>query len=367
MWVELYVVVTSILYGFASLTWLINCFVLPYIKDARENIKWQESDVQIRIMTVDNESTVKKSCEAARNYFSNIVIISEKDMDSINCDVHVVPESFSSKAINKGRALEWARKNVDFNGEYVIYLDEDTIIKNFDGIPDSDIVQFREMPTLTGSLISYFTEVYRTGYQYEQVSFNFYKYPIYVWGGAIAIRQSLENKVTWDYESVTEDTRFAWEAVRENDSISYSLVNDGFFGQAPTTVWSLFQQRRRWVTGTVRDSKILPLKYKLLVYSRLLIWTFAPIVFLNGLLVVVFPSPVYSSTWFVTLLIGEILLIHLTTLVGVIRYQKQSKYYLISAIPLSIFLSIVNSIGALYGLIRPTSSFSVTEKEETED
>jgi cellulose synthase/poly-beta-1,6-N-acetylglucosamine synthase-like glycosyltransferase len=367
MWLELYVVVTSILYGLASLSWLINCFLLPYIKNTREDTVWQESDVQVRVLTVDNESTVKKTWDAARNHFSNIAIISETDMESIDCDVHVVPESFDSKAINKGRALEWARKNVDFDGEYVLYLDEDTIIEDFDGIPDSDIVQFREMPNRTGSLISYLTEVYRTGYQYEQVSFNFYKYPIYVWGGAIAVRQSLENKVTWDYESITEDTRFAWEAVRENDGISYNLVNQEFFGQAPTTIWSLFEQRRRWVTGTVRDSKILPLKYKLLVYSRLLIWVFAPIVFLNGLLVVAFPSPVYSSTWFVTLLIVEILLIHLTTLIGVVRYQKQSKYFLVFAIFLSVILSIVNSIGALQGLIRPSSSFTVTEKEETEE
>ena len=362
--VTIYILITTILFGLSISLWFFNAFIIPIFMSDNQDIKWDKSDVQLRVLTVDNSKVVKDTVESANKIFTDVKVISERKLENISCDVDVVPNDFESEAIRKGRALEWARKNIEYDGEYVLYIDEDTIIKEFKGLPDADVIQFREHPTLTDSLLSYLTEIHRMGYQYEQRSFNFYRYPLYAWGGGIAIRQSLEDQVTWNRRSITEDTSFVWKAAEIKDDLSFAVTGENNFeNQSPTSIKNLLKQRRRWVSGTIMDMNILSPLYRLFVSARIFTWVYSPVILINGLIVYTYPDPIFQATWLIVLLIIEILLVHLMTLVGVLQYCcRDGLNRLIFIIPLTLILSTINSVGALWGIVQPATDFKVTEK-----
>lgn len=362
--IVLYTLLTTIIFGLSISLWVLNCFIFPLFTSSNQDIKWDESDIQVRILTVDNSKVVEDTVESAMKHFNSVKVISESELSDISCDVHVVPENFECNAIRKGRALEWARRNITYDGEYILYIDEDTIIKDFKGIPDYDIVQFREKPVLTDSILSYIIEIHRMGFQYEQRSFNFYKYPLYAWGGGIAIRKDLEDRVTWNRRSITEDTSFAWKAAEIKDNFSFTTVKyNNFTNQSPTSIKNLIKQRRRWVSGTIQDIDVLPLSYKLLVSARIFTWIYSPIIVLNGLIVYLYPDPLFQTVWFLTLTFIELILVHTITIVGILQYRyNETVIELIFIIFLTLLLSLINSIGALWGVLKPAKDFSVTKK-----
>lgn len=188
-----------------------------------------------------------------------------------------MPEEFDYKATNKGRAVEWARRNIDSNEGFLLYLDEDTIVTELTGLPDADFIQFTEKPIYTSSRLAYLCEVFRTGYQFEQLGFHRLSYPLYAWGGGFAIRRTIEAEIGWNVATITEDTNLIWRAAKEYD-LTYQLVNSRFRNQAPPSVKAMLRQRRRWMSGTVGDDHLLPPLYRPLYFTRVVAWAFSPFV-----------------------------------------------------------------------------------------
>lgn len=141
--------------------------------------------VEVRIVTIGNESVVAETVRTLPSELDRRYVISEEPIDVPGAEVLVVPDEFESKAINKGRAIEWARQTVPPQREYVLYLDEDSRMSAFNGLPDSDIVQFTEQPRQTTSLLSYLCEINRMGFQIEQRGFQSVSVPRYTWGGGV--------------------------------------------------------------------------------------------------------------------------------------------------------------------------------------
>ena len=125
------------------------------------------------------------------------------------------------------------------------------------------------MPLFTGSWIAYLSETFRIGYQYEQRAFSRFKYPLYAWRGGIAIRKSLEDGITWDAKTITEDTNFVWRAVKRQD-IDFRVLDLKFRNQASLTLRGMFRQRRRWFSGTQHSSDILPRRYRMFLSFRMI-------------------------------------------------------------------------------------------------
>lgn len=173
----------------------------------------------MRILTVDAESVVQATVNAVPEAIDDVHVIAEAPISIDGAAVHVVPDEFDCEATNKGRAVEWARRTVPCSREYVLYLDEDTVMAGFSGLPDADVIQFTEKPIYTGSRVTYLCEVFRVGYQFEQFGFHRLRYPLYAWGGGVAVRASLEERMTWDVSTITEDTNFIWRAA-DTGSIS---------------------------------------------------------------------------------------------------------------------------------------------------
>ena len=349
------------LYGLSALWWVLEVAVLARGgRVAPEDVRWEYDDVQVRILTVDAGAVVQGTVDAVPAGIDDIVVVAETPLSIDGAAVHAVPESFDCTATHKGRALEWARRHVSCEREYVLYLDEDTIMTDFVGLPDADVVQFTELPLYTGSWVTYICEVFRVGYQYEQFAFHRLRYPLYAWGGCIAVRASVEDAVTWDAATVTEDTNFLWRAAARFQ-LDFTVLDVRFRNQAPPSIRAMVAQRRRWISGTRADGGLLPRRYRPLYYTRIVAWAFSPLVPVFVVVSGVTPGVIPASGAYQTasLVLFGLLFVYMG--VGTVRYRKSMSRALayVFVTPVA-FLA--HSAGALFGVVSPVKSFTVTQK-----
>jgi hypothetical protein len=317
-------------------------------------------NIQVRVLTIAAEETVQRTVSSIPDDITDPLVIAEEDIDIAGADVHVVPDDFECTAQRKGRAIEWARQQIPCEKEYVLYLDEDTLLSGFSGLPAADIIQLSEHPLRTHSRLTYVCEIFRIGFQFEQRAFHQVAYPAYAWGGAVAVRHELEEQITWNVPSITEDTAFIWRAAARTN-IDYRLATVKARNQAPSTLKSLIKQRRRWVSGTIQDRNLLPRRYQPVIFTRIVTWALSPVIPLFGIIAFVFPEAVQLSS--VYLLLSALLfgIVFLYMIFGLIEYRKYPEVwwaYVVVA-PLAV---LVHSLGALWGIVQPIDDFEVTQK-----
>jgi len=351
-------------YGFSSLWWLVETFVLSRGWKPDNTEPWGLDDIQVRILTIDSEPVVQQTVNAIPDGLADIRVIAEGEIAIDGATVHVVPDEFTCDATNKGRAVEWARRNVDCDKEYILYLDEDTLVTDFTGLPDADFIQFTEKPIYTGSRLTYLCEVFRTGYQFEQFGFHRLSYPLYAWGGGFAIRQQIEQEIGWDVATITEDTNLIWRAAKEYD-LTYQVADKRFRNQAPPSVKSMLKQRRRWMSGTVKDDYLLPLLYRPLYLTRVVAWAFSPFVPLLAIASYLLPGTAPGVELYSLLSTALLGILFVYMFLGVIAYRKHPILWPIFLLltPLAVVL---HAVGALWGVVRPVEEFEVTEKVTAE-
>lgn len=322
-------------------------------------------DVQVRIVTVGNRDVVQETVNLLPVEFDDIHVISEVALDIVGADVHVVPDDFACAAKNKGRALEWGRVAIPCEREFVLFLDEDSVVQEFSGLPDADIVQFTEFPQYTGNLLTYLTEIYRLGYQYEQRGFPDLRLPLYAWGGGLAIRKDLEDRVTWAYDTIIEDTIFVWRATLDVGA-SMAFVTDRIANQAPPTVRSMIRQRRRWMAGGHENHDLLPTDYVLMYGLRDLSWAVTSLVPVLVLVPLVPGLDIYFAQYFSGLSMVLLGFLYLWVLLGIVFY-KPRLHIAVGVLLLVPVLTVLHSLGATWGFLSSPTSFDVTEKVTTTD
>lgn len=356
------------LFGLSLVTvgfWLYEQYV-GWFKYELPEIKHPPSEVQVRILTIgDDSNVVQQTVDALPMEVDDVHVISEQNITIDGAAVNVVPASFSCEAERKGRALEWGRRNIACDTEYILYLDEDTQAVNFDGLPDADVVQFGEKPFETNSKVAYWVEVFRMGFQVEMRAFSMFDVPLYAWGGGIAIRRELEDEITWNFKSIVEDTSFVWRST-ENRDIEFEYCNDKFRNQAPPSITALINQRRRWFAGSISELDILPRKYYSIAMLRNASWAltiFLPVMIslswvgLGG----------YTMSYPLFYITSSVILLSVVlswAAVGCL-YMDEPPLFAVVIFALAPGLSLINAVGALYGLISPPDSFDVTKKADT--
>lgn len=192
------------------------------------------------------------------------------------------------------------------------------------------------------------------------MGFHRLRYPLYAWGGGVAIRHEIEDEITWDVATITEDTNFIWRAAETRD-LTYRLVDARFRNQAPPSVRSLIKQRRRWISGTLRDGGLLPRTYRPLYYTRIIAWAFSPFVPVLVVAAYLFPGTAPSMELYGTISLVLVTMLFVYTGAGIVGYRKHPILWpiLLVLTPLAVF---VHSVGALWGLVRPVETFEVTKK-----
>lgn len=320
--------------------------------------------VEVRIVTIGNESAVTETVRNLPPELDRRYVISEEPIEVPGAEVLVVPDEFESKAVNKGRALEWARQAVPCQREYVLYLDEDSHMDGFNGIPDSDIVQFTEQPRRTTSLLAHLCEINRMGFQIEQRGFQSATVPLYTWGGGVAIRSSIEDAVTWDYSTLIEDTVFTWRAFVElPERPSFSILSDTISGQSPPSLSEMIRQRRRWICGSREDNTILSFDRVIMYGLRDLSWSVTAVVPLFLLLGNLPGVDVFA--WQIHQGISVALLSFVFVWVGIGIWQVRPTPAIAGlSLVLAPVTSVLHSVGALWGLVSPPDSFDVTTKAD---
>lgn len=348
----------------ANLFWAAEMLTLPTRSSTDSIGRYGPDDIQVRVLTIGATDVVQKSVQAMPEELVDRHVIAEKPMDIDGATVHIVPDSFECEATRKGRALEWARRNVPCEKEYVLYIDEDSIISEVPEIPDADVIQFSERPTRTGSLFTYLAELFRMGFQLEQRSFSKMSIPLYAWGGGLAIRKDLEDRVTWNYETIIEDTIFIWAAAQLED-IDFRTVSTKFHNQAPPTITEMIKQRRRWIGGAVNDLDVLPRRYQALFMIRNFAWSLSPLVLILVVVPAVTNGPLINQHYLTVSLILTAFL-YSWSILGLL-YTGESVSTSISLLLLTPFVSLLHSAGALIGFVYPPQGFSTTKKIGSSD
>lgn len=342
--------------GIYGLVWLV--FWGAGVVSSADSLEWGPGDVQARILTVgDSREVVQRTVDSLPAGIGSAYVVSERPLEIDGADVRVVDPTFTSAAISKGRALEWARRNLPTEEEYVLFLDEDTVVEGFEGVPDADIVQFAEKPEPNGSTAAWLTEVFRVGNGTERAGFG-RLVPIYAWGGGIAIRATVEDAVGWERETIVEDSAFLRDAIAAGHS--YSVLMTRFRNRAPPSLRKLIGQRRRWASGRFRDAARRPPGYRALLYFHTL-----------GRPLLSFSLPLVAAGLFLgtpawldglaLLVLGFLLL---WTVLGWRQYDDRSWLLLpalLLALPITTF---ANGAGDLYALISPVSEFRTTGEGE---
>lgn len=357
--------VTLLLYGFSSFWWLLEVTVLARGWRADDEAEIGLDNIQVRILTYNSPSTVQVTVNSVPDGIAETKVIAEADMEIDGADVHVVPEAFESAAQKKGRAIEWARTHVECDEEYILYLDEDSIMVNFEGLPAADLIQITEHPLRTGSWLVYLCEVFRVGYQREQRAFHRMAYPLYAWGGAVAVRHELENEVTWDVPTITEDTTYIWRAAdyvtQQGGRFEYRLLNGRFRNQAPPTIRDMFNQRRRWMSGTMRDMYRLPQRYLPLQFARIITWTLSPVIPVLAVMALLYPAVVPQHGLYQVASVGLFSMLFVYMAVGLVEYRKYPEIWPVYLLLTPVVVTL-HAAGAFWGLLRPATDFKITEK-----
>jgi len=318
------------------------------------------SDIQVRVMTIDAQEVVQQTVNSLPAKLSDVRVIAEHDIDIDGATVHVVPESFTCEATRKARAAEWARRHVPTDQTFVLYLDEDTIVPSLPPFPDADIVQLMERPVRTGSWLSYFAEIFRMGFQIEQRVFPRFRYPLYAWGGGFAVKTAVEQEVTWDVPTVTEDTNFIWRAFADPDR-EMAVLPVKLLNQAPPSVGELIRQRRRWISGASLDSHLLPRQYQLLSLLRNAAWG---LVALSPLLLIPLVTPVsivFLPSLYEVAIGIQIVGMFAWGFIGYWYYAERFRVLVGLFVSLPV-VAVLHATGALWAILRPTKTFRVTQK-----
>mgnify|MGYP000041244844 FL=1 len=349
----------TILFGGTAILWVVLTYVIGAGYEAPP-VEYGPDDVQVRIMTVDAAAVVQETVDSLPDGLEDVHVIAEDPIDVAGASVHVVPEDFECRAVRKGRAQEWARQAIDTDREFVLYLDEDSIVESFEGLPDADVVQLREQPRRTDSHLSFLADVYRMGVQIEQRAFARLSIPLFAWGGGIAVRSDVEGAVTWDRETLVEDTAFVWAAFREYD-VDFALSESVCRNEAPPSLYEIGQQRRRWAAGNVQAAKLLPLRYELLTRIRNYAWALSPIVTLIVLPLSLLGASVAYGGALLAASLGLGLFTAFWFLRGVVYYGDGYGSWLL-ALPLAPLVTVIHSMGTVAGILNPPEHFRVTTK-----
>ena len=341
-----------------TLVWVVEVFVVGRGYEP-PTAEYGGDDVQVRILTIDAECVVQETVDSLPADLSDAHVIAEEPIDVDGATVHVVPDTFDCEAVRKGRALEWARRNVACEREFVLYLDEDTLVTQFDGLPDSDVVQMCERPRRTGSFLTYLADVYRVGVQLEQRAFGELDVPLFAWGGGIAVRKTVEDRVTWDRETLVEDTAFVWHAALWADA-DYALSDAVFSNQAPPTFREIIEQRRRWAAGNHQEAAVLPRRYRWVTRFRNAVWGIAPFAPVVAVPAAVFGYPIAFAAVLtpVSVLLGGFMVLWFVLGLQFYGFPRRETVLGLALVPVA---SIVHSLGTILGIVFPPDDFRVTK------
>jgi hypothetical protein len=251
----------------------------PKLVRRDENIARRVDNLYILTVTKgDNKAAVMRAWEAHRHLEKldpcirvHVLTDEPNHFDNINC--FTCPKSFQTRNSKyKARALEWYRITMNYTEhDWVLHLDEESVIDDVSIMRVLDFIRYEKEYAWGQGVILYNQYKYWTNWFFTvadairvsddlarfHLQYTYFHRPIFGAHGSFLLTNGLvENSVTWDLGSLTEDFQFAVKAW--NLGYKCGAVSGFVREQSPMDLIGFLKQRRRWYVGIRRLPLFLP-------------------------------------------------------------------------------------------------------------
>ncbi|KND04364.1 uncharacterized protein SPPG_00093 [Spizellomyces punctatus DAOM BR117] len=297
--------------------------------------------------------------------------------DNINC--YTCPKSFSTaRSKYKARALEWYRTTMRYTEhDWVLHLDEESVIDDESVQRCLNFIRYEKDYSWGQGIILYnqykfwrnpfFTvaDGLRVGDDLARfhLQYTYLRRPVFgAHGSFLLTNGAVENAVTWDLGSLTEDFQFAvsaWKLGFKCGNIS-GIVRE----QSPLDLIGFLKQRRRWFVGIRRLPSFLP-KVLALFWALGLVSLYCTI----ASIVLGFYVPTDTPRWFGILKDFSFIVFIYLYVLGMFVQNVDKGYnpiLVIIGIPVTVafqFVAVImEAVAVMYGIIFPPADFDVIKK-----
>ncbi|KAJ3039390.1 hypothetical protein HDV00_012266 [Rhizophlyctis rosea] len=339
------------------------------------------------ILTVtkgDNKDAVMRAWTAHRHLESldpcvrvHVLTDEPNHFEGINC--FTCPKSFTTEHSKyKARALEWYRQTMQFTeNDWVLHLDEESVIDDLSVLRILDFIRFETKYHFGQGVILYnqykfwrnpfFTvaDGLRVGDDLSRfhLQYTYFHRPFFgAHGSFLLTNGKVENDVTWDLGSLTEDYQFAVKAW--DMGYRCGAVNGLVREQSPMDLMGFLKQRRRWYVGIRRLPQFLPKIWNLF-------WTLGILCLYGTIASVVlgFYIPLGTPRWFGLLKdFSFVTFVYLYMLGMFVQHVDKgwNPLLIILAIPVTFLLQfvavILEALAVMYAIVFPPKDFDVIKK-----
>ncbi|KAL5035988.1 hypothetical protein BDV3_004731 [Batrachochytrium dendrobatidis] len=298
-------------------------------------------------------------------------------IEGINC--FTCPKSFQTlHSKYKARALEWYRQSMKYTEhDWVLHLDEESVIDDQSVLRCLDFIKYEHDYHWGQGVILYNQYRYWRNWLFTvadairvaddlarfQLQYTYFHRPVFgAHGSFLLMNGAVENAVTWDLGSLTEDYQFAtsaWQMGYKCGKIP-ALVRE----QSPIDLIGFLKQRRRWYVGIRRLPMLLPK-----IWAAF--WTLG-IFALYGTIASVFLGiwiPLGTPRWFGLLKDFSFVTFIYLYLLGIFIQEVDRKtnpimifLRLIVTAVLQFIACVIEAMAIMYGIIFPPADFDVIRK-----
>ncbi|KAI8818646.1 glycosyl transferase family group 2-domain-containing protein [Fimicolochytrium jonesii] len=298
--------------------------------------------------------------------------------ENINC--YTCPKNFrTANSKYKARALEWYRQTMRYTEhDWVLHLDEESVIDDESVKRVLEFIWYERECTWGQGVIMYnqyrywsnwiFTvaDAIRVGDDLSRfhLQYTYFRRPVFGAHGSFLLSNGqVENSITWDLGSLTEDFQFAvhaWEMGYKCGKVP-GIIRE----QSPLDLIGFLKQRRRWYVGIRRLPAFLPKLWATF-------WTLG-IVCLATTIASIPLGIVYKGLltprWFGLIKDFSFCVFVYLYLIGILVQDMDKRVnplIMLARIPLTFLLQfiagIMEALAVIYGIILPPADFDVIKK-----
>src|ERR671915_2191205 len=236
--------------------------------------------------------SIVESCQKVNydSYEISVVTDDEKDKDTLSnhkCEVIVVEKGYSTNAIKKGRALQYA---VEFRSkcaknssrQWIFHMDDEscvttqTVLSLLKFIRSAGSAVVSEGPIFYplkfefANPLTAIAESIRPFTCYDCVSQMTNPPPLHMHGSNLLVRSDIEDSIGWNFgPTLAEDQIFGYKIYEKYGPKSMGWHGGMLLEQPPLNIKDHFMQRRRWVLGSLQNMVRFPLIHKFKLMFKL--------------------------------------------------------------------------------------------------
>src|ERR671915_2559790 len=236
--------------------------------------------------------SIIESCSKVNydSYEISVVTDDEKDKRTLSnhkCEVIVVGKEYSTNAIKKGRALQYAvefRRKCAKNSlkQWIFHMDDEscvttqTVLSLLKFIRSAGPAVVSEGPIFYplkfefANPLTAIAESIRPFTCYDCVSQMTNPPPLHMHGSNLLVRSDIEDSIGWNFgPTLAEDQIFGYKIYEKYGPKSMGWHGGMLLEQPPLNIKDHFMQRRRWVLGSLQNMVRFPLVHKFKLMFKL--------------------------------------------------------------------------------------------------